>query len=53
MSKIEDAPIAAGGRYWIDVDGYPSSHGEYLLMVTTTTVATEPASWSRIKALYD
>ena len=42
VSKIENAPIVAGGRYWIDVDGYPSSHGEYLLTVTTTTVANNP-----------
>lgn len=52
VSCIEAAAVEAGGHYWIDVDGYPTCSGEYLLNVWALTTSVEPTSWSALKARY-
>lgn len=52
VSCIEAVSVVAGERYLIDVDGYPNSHGEYLLNVWSLTTAARSASWSAVKSRY-
>ena len=51
-SRIDDLPLVAGSTYLIVVDGYGYETGNYVLSVTGTTVATDSATWSEVKAWY-
>ncbi len=51
-SRIDDLPVTAGHVYLIVVDGFGLETGDYLINVSSPTLAAESNSWSRVRSLY-
>lgn len=51
-SRIDDLSVVAGHDYLIVVDGFGLEAGDYRIVVSSPTLATEAISWSRVRSLY-